>query len=315
MRAMICCAVALVVSLHAYGAAPAEALSQARSMIVSGDCRHAAAVLQEAIPAATALTPDKTRTDALGALHFYSALAFSNCNQSAKAKEQVREFLRVHPGQSALAATKYPRQFIALFDEVQRASSGDAQTAFSHHYPDFNSYTNSQIAAEPLVRWGASSEFQLLADDGERSQWPSLRDDDARARFVDTFWARRELIKGEFSRRISYADAQWGDTLERGSLSDRGRVFVLLGIPARVYTKPLTRGDGAFIPSRSPIAIDGVLERWVYFKDQLPTNVQTSAVEFRFISQPGYGDHVMQKEFWPIKTLAEARKNTQTKPE
>ncbi len=63
------------------------------------------------------------------------------------------------------------------------------------------------------------------------------------------------------------------------------------------------------------IAIDGTLERWVYFKDQLPSAVHTSSVEFRFITQAGYWDHVMQKDFWPMKAMADARKTTVLQPE
>jgi len=298
------------------GISPADALAQGRNKIASGDCQGAIAVLQDGLPGAAALTPDKTRADALGALHFYSALASSNCNLTTKAKEEIREFLRFHPGRSALDAKKYPREFIALFDEVQRAA-GDAAgpTAFSHHYPDYNGYRQFAKDREPLVRWGASPEFQLLADNVERGKWATLQDDDARARFVENFWSRRNGVRDEITRRIAYTDHLWGDEYYRGSLSDRGKVFVLLGVPARVYTKPLTRADGAFIPSRSPIAIDGILERWVYFKDQLPAAIHTSSVEFRFISQAGYGDHVMQKDFLAMKALAEARKTSSLQPE
>lgn len=306
----------VAVSFPALGASPAEALAQGRSKITSGDCHAAIAVLQDAVPVAATLTPDKTRADALGALHFYSALAFSNCSLPLKAKEEIREFLRFHPGRSALDAKKYPREFIALFDEVQRAAGdGAGPTAFSRHYPDYNGYMQFAKEREPLVRWGASPEFQLLADERERGKWATLRDDDARARFVENFWSRRNVLRDEISRRIAYTDQLWGDEYYRGSLSDRGKVFVLLGVPARVYTKPLTRADGAFISRRSPIAIDGILERWVYFKGQLPAAIHTSAIEFRFISQAGYGDHVMQKDFWPMKALAEARKQALLQPE
>ncbi|MGZ5492476.1 MAG: GWxTD domain-containing protein [Thermoanaerobaculia bacterium] len=316
MRLAMCSVLAAVAaSFSAWAASPAEALGQGRARIASGDCQGAIAILQDAIPQAIALTPEKTKAEALGAIHFYSALAFANCRQADKAKDSIRQFLRVHPGHSALDASKYPRQFIELFEEVQRNLADGGATAFSHYYPDYGASTDSAVPRDPLTLWGASSEFQLLADDSERDKWPTLRDDEARARFIESFWSRRDPIREELSRRIAYADRAWGSEFDRGSLSDRGKVFVFLGVPARVYTKPLLRSDGAFIPSRSPIEIEGILERWVYFKDQFPSAIHTTSVEFRFISQPGYGDHVMQKDFWPMKALAEARKNTLLQPE
>jgi GWxTD domain-containing protein len=189
---------------------------------------------------------------------------------------------------------------------VQRSSGGGAPTAFSQHYPDYNGYSSLKPRQEPLERWGASPEFQIFADSAAREQWGRLHSEEDRIRFIEAFWSG--LNKEEILRRIAYADGLWGTEYMHGSLSDRGKVFVLLGVPSRVYTKPLTRDDGAFIPRRSPEQMDGTLERWVYFRDQLPPGIKQPAVEYRFITQAGYGDHVMEKDFWALKALGEAKK-------
>lgn len=129
MRLAICSVLAAAAALFsAWAASPAEALGQGRARIASGDCQGAIAILQDAIPQANALTPEKTKAEALGAIHFYSALAFANCRQADKAKDSIRQFLRVHPGRSALDASKYPRQFIELFEEVQRLRGSSRST-------------------------------------------------------------------------------------------------------------------------------------------------------------------------------------------
>lgn len=318
MRRLLVTAVFLIPG-YAVAALPAEAIAAGRARLERGDCRGAIGVFQSAVPDAAALQPEKTRTDALAAIHFYSALAFSNCGLVAKAREEVREFLRFHPGYSSLDARKYPGQFVSLFDEVQRAVvDRSGPTSFSHYYPGYNAYTTFASDAPRLLLWATSPEFQLFGDDEERDRWHLLREDEDRSRFVESFWRKRDpdpstpenAFRESVLRRVAFADRVFSDgdnEMLRGSLTDRGRVFVLLGVPARVYRKPLTRSDGAFIASRSPLAIDGMLERWIYFKDQLPAGTAVTSVEFRFISQQGYGDNVMQKDFWAMKSLAGAQ--------
>src|SRR4030095_5720519 len=69
--------------------------------------------------------------------------------------------------------------------------------------------------------------------------------------FVERFWTARATLPGEsgrtyrqeFERRIAFADIYLvQDPEKRGSLSDRGMVFVLLGPPTRATRRAL-RGE------------------------------------------------------------------------
>ena len=284
---------------------PADALKNGRAQITSGDCLGAVATLQDAVPAAAALEPEPTRNDALAALHFYTALAFSNCRLPDKARQELRAFFRCHRGGS-LDRRAYPPEFVALFDEVERAAAPNP-ASFEAHYPGFNELAD---VGPPRIDalWGASAEFQLLATDAERERWARVTGDEERMAFVADFWSRRDpALRDIVRRRAAFADRTFGDEMLRGSLSDRGKVFVLLGPPVRISMKPLTVQEGATPPRSRRLGFNGTVERWVYQQAQLPSGVPVSDVEFRFITEPGYGESVMQKDFWPLKTLAAAR--------
>lgn len=287
------------ISLLLLVADPAGAIARGRQQIAANDCNAAVGTLQAAIPDAVAIP------DAISAIHFYTALAFSNCSMPAKAKEQLREFFRLRPGHSALDAAKYPTEFLDLFNEVQRALA--AGHGFERFYPGFNEYADFVEEPVPLSIWTTSPAFQLFADDEERAAWGLLHDDIGRSGYIQRFWSHRD--RGLILRRIEFADRFFTAPDEmRGSMTDRGRVFILLGPPARVHRKGLQRYETTIVNQRLRTPLTGTLERWVYFKPQLPGAVPAQQVEFRFITQPGYGQHVMQRDFWPLKALSEARR-------
>lgn len=296
-------------------ATPADALALAKQQLAANDCRAAVRTLESALPEAEAITAAKERTDALAALHFYSALALSECRDKAKASEHLREFFTLRPGQNALDPTKYKRAFLDLFNEVQR-TPGEKALQFDGFYPGFDSVAaNNEEVKLPVDIWSTSAAFQILARDDEREAWGRLRDDAARIAFIDTFWKQRDPdpateaneLRDLVARRVTFADQYFGVSTElRGAMSDRGRVFVLLGEPARVHRQPLQRYQTTIVNPRDRAPINGTMERWVYSKAQL-TDVVAQQVEFRFITQPGYGEFVMQRDFWPLKAMAAAR--------
>lgn len=302
-------------------AGPQEALALAKEQLADNDCAAAASTLGEAIPEAQEIEVANERDAALTALHFYGALAQSNCSQQEKAREHLREFFRLKPGQSSLDASRYPRAFVALFDDVQRGGMQRDSTRrgsdelFDRFYPGFDEYRAAGEEAISMALWSTSPAFQLLAEDAEREEWARLRDDEARAEFVDRFWTRRDAdsstaaneLRDDVARRIAFADRFFSVPNElRGSMSDRGRVFVLLGPPARVHRQALQRYETTLVSPRVRTPLTGTLERWVYFQSQLP-DLAVQQIEFQFITQPGYGEYVMQRDFWPLKALAAAR--------
>ncbi len=290
---------------------PAAAVGAARQAIEAREYDRAIALLQSAIPEAAAIIDQEQRDDALAAIHFYAALAWSNQGNHEKARAELKQFAAIRRGSNALDPNKYPAAFVALFKEVA-ARLNDAPQGFDRYYPGFGAIASATSRPPALPLWGTSAEMQILASSAERQDWERLRDDDARREFVAKFWVSRDPDastphnewREEFNRRVLFADETFGSGSDaiRGSVTDRGRVFVLLGPPARVYLRNISRRQGGFLQ------VNGTEEKWVYFKGQLPATIPQNQIDFVFLDQPAYGDHVMTRDFLPLRALAEAQK-------
>jgi GWxTD domain-containing protein len=295
----------LIAALEA-GADPNAAVGAARERLAAGDCEQASRVLEPAAAEAMAIADSLERSAAAGAVHFYTALALSSCGRAEDARAALRTFFSFRPDLTTIDSSKYPRAFVDLFRQTQK--SVQSVELFDRVYPGFDRYADVSIAEVPIELWGTHPGFQILANDPDKEEWGSLRTDEDRRSFIDNFWTRRD--RAVIERRVAFADDVFFSPIElRGSLSDRGRVFVLLGPPARVYRSGLKRYETTIVHQRARTPLTGTLERWVYMNWQLPQGIAPKEVEFRFITQPGYGEGVMQKDFWALKALAEARNN------
>jgi GWxTD domain-containing protein len=74
----------------------------------------------------------------------------------------------------------------------------------------------------------------------EQRAWRNVQTDEQAQNFIDLFWARRDPTPGtyanefraEFESRVKWADENFKDNPRlRGSLTDRGRAYVVLGSP------------------------------------------------------------------------------------
>jgi GWxTD domain-containing protein len=88
--------------------------------------------------------------------------------------------------------------------------------------------------------WG-SGPVQWIMTADEQRQWKQLATDDDAEKFIQLFWARRDpTFKDEFDRRVLDADQRFPDynsqheMITRGSMSDRGRVLIVVGYPEKV---------------------------------------------------------------------------------
>ena len=87
--------------------------------------------------------------------------------------------------------------------------------------------------------WAKGPEQWLMTRDDWRA-WKNVKTDEEAQAFIDLFWARRDPTVGtyqnefqaEFEGRVAYADANYkSEHGKRGSLTEPGRVFILLGSP------------------------------------------------------------------------------------
>jgi GWxTD domain-containing protein len=189
----------------------------------------------------------------------------------------------------------------------------------------------------------------------EKQAWAALTDPNARVAFVEEFWTARATLPGsdgrtyrqEFERRVAFADANLAqDEEKRGSLTDRGMVFVLLGPPNWAARKPMRSGDEQEIsdglstmgsqdaanaqraaraggttsgklatlsagfagPGKTALSANtNTLETWHYRREILPSGVPFQEIDFKFLTKQGYGVSVLQRESNTVTALETAR--------
>jgi GWxTD domain-containing protein len=180
---------------------------------------------------------------------FYRGVCSANLGKSDDAVEQFGAFLKLQPG-ATIDGAIYSKKAVAAFEKAQKTASARAPSlaeAYKEFQPPADAkdrYPSDQFWADGAVRW------IMTAD--EKAAWASLTDPNARVAFVDEFWIARSALPGadgrtyrqEFERRVAFADFNLAeDEEQRGSQTDRGMVFILLGPPTFAGRKPMRTGD------------------------------------------------------------------------
>jgi GWxTD domain-containing protein len=132
-----------------------------------------------------------------------------------------------------------------------------------------------------------NNEVVYIISDRERRIFLQLENDEQRGRFVELFWQQRDPTPGternefreEHERRLAYADETFGrgSTLP-GRLTDRGRMYIILGAPRNRYDYP---SDARLYPT----------ELWFYEVD--PRRGLPAFFYLIFFRRFGAGDYVL----------------------
>ena len=182
------------------------------------------------------------------------------------------------------------------------------------------------------VRW-------LMSQD-EIKAYDALTSDEAAQHFIDLFWARRDPnletrineFKLDFEARVKAADKQFSEKNgPRGALTDRGRVLIVLGKPAkrwhesiqaflsRIYGGSAVGGGtpGSAIGAQSQMhgvsfnPAKGQADVWVYTREQIPEKVKlpkrVQSVLFAFLDTEGTGHYILDRQLktakWGLRAL------------
>ena len=277
----------------------------------------------------------KYREELRPALAFYRGAALAALDHPAEAREQFDP-------------ATYPRKVITAMLEAQGAvGSGNSKASrpvFDADAPPFRPQP-----AEAGEDWARGPVAALLSG-RERNRYETLSDPISRSEFVTDFWRARDPkpetpeneFREEFERRVAFADANFSQDETRGSLTDRGVVFLVLGSPTYVGRKPITTGDDSSDPAglsmysrndinaalatgrgstviwdrmtgpgtRLPSGEANWREIWHYRKEQLPAGVRYQQVDLEFITRKGYGKNVLQRDERALNTMAAGRDAT-----
>jgi GWxTD domain-containing protein len=187
------------------------------------------------------------------ALAFYRGVCFANLDRPADAKAQFESYLAVNPNAS-VDRGMYSKKVVNAFETAQRAKKAGEETtsgssSLAAAYRDFR-MTETRTADAPGEAW-ADGPVKALLTPEEKRQWAGLSDSVSRSEFVTKFWGARDPkpetpqneFRQEFEKRVAFADAHFAQDETRGSLTDRGTVFILLGPPTYAGRKPIGAGE------------------------------------------------------------------------
>ncbi len=285
----------------------------------------------------------------LPAYHFYAAAVAWERKDEARARQELARYFEFQPDATIDPGT-YPKSYCIFFDaqrtEAERRNPSPPPAAglpdFSTMLPDAG--TVPQYAGDPGWPAGAVS---FLLTEPERKDFANLTDDAARREWVFRFWKKLDPdpatpdneYEAEFYRRVQYAETHFSTETVRGSLSDRGRVLIVLGPPSYIGRSPLLQSEdpmtylkttqpviarsptgGAAIMrvpttsrgSLTPGEIEGEVEIWYYRKDRIPKGLPFQELQYRFVSKKGYGDAVFQKDARELISLQKATRLLRT---
>lgn len=297
------------------------------------------------------------------ALAFYRGACFAALGRVDEARSSFETYLAYVPN-PALDPSLYPHRVIALLDETKKslqqkrsAPTTEAPSAKAASPAETGSFFAAYRAFKPAQDQKSDGADENWADGPVRYLLTSAQRDDykrlstlaERTQFVEDFWKAHDPspetpeneFRDEFERRVAFADARLGQEETRGSLTDRGMLFVLLGPPTWAGRKPIEVGEdtadpngmsrhnsfeasaalknasggqtAAILASMSgpantlPESETSWREVWHYRRELLPSTVSYQQVDFEFVTKRGYGRNVLQRDEQALTTLEAAR--------
>jgi GWxTD domain-containing protein len=161
--------------------------------------------------------------------------------------------------------------------------------------------TSAMAALSPDKAKLGDGPAQFLMTPQEAAQWKALQTDAEADAFMTVFWARRggEAAKADQEARWKYSDEKFSAGQTKGSMSDRGKVLSLFGVPTRVLRTggelapikpaPTPRGlNDTSAPAESTESFPQFV--WIYEGDSAKRLFGLPNVELRFADRRNRGD-------------------------
>lgn len=186
---------------------------------------------------------------------FYRGVCEANLGQADKAQADFATFIQLQPNAS-MDPSMYSKKAIAAFEAARDSvappsASNDGKPSMFLRFQEFKLPAN---AGEQVNENWADGPIRWIMTADEKRAWSQLTSGGEWQEFVDKFWEARNPQPGNpdntyrtgFERRVAFADANFVQAEgTRGSMTDRGMVFVLLGPPTYVGRKPIRTGEDA----------------------------------------------------------------------
>ncbi len=303
---------------------------------------------------------ERYRTSLTPALAFYRGACLAALGRGGEAHAEFEIYLTFEPN-AQLDPSLYPKKVIASLDEaragLKRTKETPAETgAMAASYRAFP-FQPSEARADVGEDW-VRGPVRFLMTPEERAAFERLSSTVSRSEYVVAFWKAHDPrpetldneLREEFERRVAFADAHFAQDEVRGSLTDRGMVFVLLGPPTYIGRQPIRTGEDTGDPSgmvkytrndimqvqklggptaATNVAIDNMTgpsntlpessmqwrEIWHYRRELLPRKLPYQQIDFEFITRKGYGKNVLQRDAMALNGIDAARNALRDSPE
>jgi GWxTD domain-containing protein len=144
----------------------------------------------------------------------------------------------------------------------------------------------------------ARGPVQYFMTPEEKTAWNAIKNDADADQFIALFWARRDPtpatpqneFRNEFEGRVQYADQNFANGRQRGSLTDRGKALVLFGAPTRAVRTPGRPVQQSADPTSTAIGTQneetvGEMQTWIYEGPTAEKMFNSPKVEIRFIDR------------------------------
>ena len=295
---------------------------------------------------------------------FYRGVCEANLDMAEKAQADFELFLTQQP-KASIDPSMYSKKAISAFRAAQKNApppdSADGDEKRPAMFVAFQEFKMPPNASEPVGEMWADGPVQWIMSEEEKRTWQSLAFADERLEFADRFWEARNPKPGNpdnsyrntFDRRVAFADANFVQVEgTRGSMTDRGMVFVLLGPPTFVGRKPIRTGEDVDVSTGTSLAGSRAAayaqrtmaatgdsssasdsaaaealwgpgikaadsdsswrEIWHYRRELLPRSIRYQQVDIEFVTRKSYGVCVLQRDAAAVATLGAAKAKGKT---
>src|SRR5213593_99635 len=184
---------------------------------------------------------EKDRAALAPVLAFYRGACLASLDRPAEAQGEFQAFLAFQPN-AVLDPAVYSKKVISALESARKTLAADdqlpAQTgSLAMAYRAFPKPRHEDQVS--LGEDWADGPMRFLLTPEEHHVFSRLPDPVSRSEYVTAFWKKRDPkpetpeneFRDEYERRVAFADSRFTQGETRGSLTDRGMVFVLLGPP------------------------------------------------------------------------------------
>jgi GWxTD domain-containing protein len=242
----IACAVLLSFSvMSAFAADPAlpDLFKRAKEKFASGDYKGSLADFEMLDRNSAQPGFENDRAKLIPVVTFYRGANLAALGRKREAKDAFVAYLAFVPT-AAIASPPFPKQTVDLFEQA-RNDAGSISKSIADAYTAFASPSNWTLA--PDEHW-IETPVRYLMTAAQKKEYALFTTDAERATFIEAFWRQLDPtpttevneFRGEFERRLAFADANFATPKAPGRVTDRAAAFVFLGAPTYAALSQLT---------------------------------------------------------------------------